>query len=415
MASQIVTSGANFVTAIIIVRVLGLEAFGLFSICFLLIMVVRNFLNGCVLVPMSSIGPKLRPTTLPAYRGFATAGALAFAVLSSALLVAAATPLSAVLNSPALLGLAAAMSLANVTAVLADYVRRHHFVYEAPARAFAVDLARFGIQLGVLLWLATSAVAAFSAETSLYAMAAGSLCGVLVGCPGFGSIRWSRRLATALWPRHWAFIKWMTPATALEAVQGRAPIFIAGAVLGEAALGLVRALQQVANILNLPFNALQQVALSMAARAVARGGDPALKQLLVRMTGVSVMLLIVGSAIVVLAGDFLAGAIFQIDNQDVQILLALFCVLNIMVLLRLPLSVICQVREIPSFIATSNVVGCLISLSLAWLLIPLIGPTAVPLVSIVVVFSTILVFAIQFLTHRPGKGAWKAIGNVKSP
>lgn len=65
--SQIVTSGANFLT--ILVRTLGLEGFGLISICFLLIMILRNFLNGMVLIPMSALGPKRSDSSQAAYRG----------------------------------------------------------------------------------------------------------------------------------------------------------------------------------------------------------------------------------------------------------------------------------------------------------------------------------------------------------
>lgn len=409
MASQIVTSGANFVTAIIIVRVLGLEAFGLFSICFLLIMIVRNFLNGCVLVPMSSIGPKLRPTSLPAYRGFAAVNALAFAVLSGVLMFAIVTPLGTILNIPALPELALAAALANLAANLADYIRRHHFVYEAPARAFAVDLVRFGIQVGLLLWLAAAATGVFSAQTALYAMAAGSLCGIAVGCFGFGRASWSPRLSRVLWPRHWRFIKWMTPATALEAIQGNAPIFVAGALLGETALGLIRAVQQLANILNLPFNALQQIAPSMAARAFSGGGLQALSQFLTRVAGLSAGVLLVASIAVIAAADLIMGAVFRINVADALPVFLVFCVLNLALVLRLPLIVLYQVREEPSVITAANLVGGTVSLLLSLFLISEIGPAGVPLVGIIVVASTLLVFWGAHVAHRLANPPSKAI------
>lgn len=409
MASQIVTSGANFVTAIVIVRVLGLEAFGLFSICFLLIMIVRNFLNGCVLVPMSSIGPKLRPSSLAAYRGFAAVNALAFAVLSGVLLFAIVTPLGAILNSPTLPDLALAAAMANLAANLADFMRRHHFVYEAPARAFAVDLVRFGVQVGLLFWLATATTGMFSAETALYAMAAGSLCGIAVGCFGFGRASWSPRLSKALWPRHWRFIKWMTPATALEAVQGNAPIFIAGALLGETALGLIRAVQQLANVLNLPFNALQQIAPSMAARALSGDGAQALNRFLTRLAGASAAALLVTSIAVIAAADLVLGTLFRLNVADALPIFLVFCVLNLALVLRLPLIVFYQAREEPSVITAANLVGSGVSLLLSFFLIAEIGPAGVPLVGIVVVASTLLVFWGSHLVYRFANPPSKAV------
>ena len=100
MASQMVTSGANFATTLIVVTSLGLETFGQFSLCFILMMIARNFLVGLVLAPRSAITPRLGRHALAGYRGFLAANTLVFSLGSSLLLYVLAAPLGAVLDAP---------------------------------------------------------------------------------------------------------------------------------------------------------------------------------------------------------------------------------------------------------------------------------------------------------------------------
>ena len=55
MLSQVLTSVANFLFSIIIVRSLGLAEFGQFSLCFLLMMLNRKFLLFSFLTPIGAI------------------------------------------------------------------------------------------------------------------------------------------------------------------------------------------------------------------------------------------------------------------------------------------------------------------------------------------------------------------------
>ena len=401
VSSQLITSGANFLTTLVILHALGLEELGRFSICFLLIMIVRNFLGGMVLLPMSIIGPKLRPTSAPAYRGFLGLNALAFAALSSLLLFAASAPLGVVLNAPWLPALALPLALANFAANGADYFRRYHFVYDAPARAFGIDAIRFAVQLAIMLRFALFLPAQFSVEAALYAMAAGACLGALAGTRNYGRIRWSRPLTRVLWPRHWHFIKWMTPSVALEALQANAPLLIGGAVLGESALGLVRAMQSLANILNLPFNALQQIAPSMAATALATRGPPALKTLLTTMTLWSAAAILALSLVVIILSGPLIGLGFRADPAQALPILLAYCALNLVIVLRFPLTIAVQAIEKPQITTLANAIGA-IAAACTILAIPLFGALAIPLASLFIAMVTALVY----LAGRPfGQGA----------
>jgi len=386
MASQVITSGANFATTLIIVRTLGLEAFGRYSVCFLLIMIARNFLNGVVLTPMSTIAPKLRRASTEAYRGFLAINAVMFAAGSSLLLLLSALILGSLLKAPWLPILSIPLMVANLTANGSDFLRRYHFVREAPITAFMVDAVRFSAQLGLLLLLwATRLPVSLTVGSALFATALGGLAGAVSGSLTYGRLRWSGRFSRVMWPRHLKFIKWMTPNVALEAIQGNAPLFIGTAILGETALGAVRAMQQLANILNLPFNATQEIAPSVASGAYARGGAGQLRKTLVTMTLWCAGILAAATGIIIALSHLV---IERGIGMDVSIGLPIFlgyCLQNAALILWLPLRIRFLVMEKPHIATAALFVGALTGVLATLHFVEAGGPVTIPLVSTCIV------------------------------
>lgn len=394
MISQVITSGANFATTVILVRVLGLEDFGRFSICFLLIMIVRNFLTGAVLLPMSTVGPKLRKISVPAYKGFLAVNLLVFGLGSSLLLVALALPLGWLIDAPWLPGAALPLALANLTSVASDYIRRFHFVYERSAIACAVDVVRYAIQLGLLGALAIWWAEGMSAASALYALAAGALAGAVLGALFCGRVAWSNRLSRIVWLRHWNFIKWLTPSVIFEAVQSNGVMLIAAAIMSESAFGAVRAMQNLSNTINLPVNALQNVAPSLSSRVFTRGGYPALRSVLAKITIASLVLVVaLGASIIALSG-YVIPLVFKVEAADSFALLIAFCILNVLITIRFPFMVTLQVLEIPRALTFGNSVSAIAGILLVAPCIQYFGDLGAPLVRILILAISTTLFAV---------------------
>jgi len=398
MMSQIVTSGANFATTIIIVRSLGLEAFGRFSVCFLLMMITRSFLNGMVLLPMSTVGPKLSAISRPAYIGFLAVNGLAFSLFSSLLLVLLTVPLGIALNAPWLPTLGLSFALANFTSNGSDFLRRYHFVYEAPVWACAVDIVRFAVQIVLLVLLMTFWRPVFSVDTALYAVATGGLIGGLLGALNYGRISWSWRLIRVTWPRHWNFIKWMTPNVALEVTQNSGLVLLGGAYLGETALGGVRAMQNLANIINLPFNSLQQIAPSLASRAFKNGGRAGMRRFLTIMAGWSLAaVLTISVGVLSLAGPLIKGLLDLPVDENLPILL-LFCLMNALIALRFPITVGIQSIEKPAVLVSSAIFSATVGLASVVLLANSVGAISIPISRVLVVLTSF--FMLLYLSRH---------------
>jgi O-antigen/teichoic acid export membrane protein len=353
---------------------------------------------------MSILAPKLADVSTPAYRGFLLVNAVVFAAATSALLVGLTVPLGVMLRAPWLVTLAIPLAVANALSNFADYVRRYHFVYEAPALAFSVDGVRYAVQLGVLLLLGKALPGHLTAGAALYSLGAGGLAATVLGMARYGDTRWVRRLSAAIWPRHLNFIRWLTPSVMLDTILGSAPLFIAQSLLGETALGLARAMQSLANVLNLPLNAVLQVAPSMATAELVRGGQRALRRFLLRMTAWNVGALLLISATVVAFSQFAFGTVFHLDAAAARPIVLLYCLVNVVVILRLPLIIGFQAVERPHVMAMANALGCAASIALSPFAIRAAGAAGIPIATAVAVFITGVTYLAAAVIPRPRRG-----------
>lgn len=377
-ASQVVTSGANFASSVLLVRAMGIEEFGRYSLGFLTIMIARNFLNAIVLVPMSSLEPSLKRASAAAYRRFALAFAGAFTLLSSLTLLALALALAQAPGYAWLASVALALALANLFANTSDFLRRYFIVTEAAITAFFVDAARFTVQIALIIGYVFATPEQLSVEMALALLAAGSIAGTLVGLGRYGGLRRNRRFEHLMWHRHWRFGRWMLPASMLEAIQGTGPLIIVNALLGDAALGLVRAVQQVANILNLPINTLVQILPSMASRSFFAGGERALRSFLWQSSLTAMGLIGIGFVTLVALSRLVIRSWMDVDALEAVGLLVAFGILTFVTLVRQVLNIYLYVHERSRLVSVANLAGAICSLSLTAWLVGTLAVLAVP-------------------------------------
>lgn len=418
MASQLLASGGNFTISVIVIRTLGIEEFGRFSIALLFITIIRNFLEGTVLNPLAALTPKLHGTSIRAYRGFILANAAAFGIVSSFLIVALAVPLGSAIGSPWLPQIALALACAIFSGSIADFLRRYQFVVAQPVKAFTIDCVRFLLQLGLISSLAVFSFTPFDSGTALYALALANLVASLTGFMFFGSLSWQPRLNAIMWPRHWNFIRWLGPGVILETLLSNAPLFAANIILGEAALGLVRVAQQITSILNMPMYALQQVLPSIAATRLKVAGYTAMVHLLRRtgyaMAATSILL----GLVVVLASGPIADLMAIDAPSRLAVLLGLFMLVNIINAVRFPSMVFVNTVEDPTANFVAATVGATISVGLSFFLIPYLGEIAVPVIIIVIALAIWLTLALWRrwkyppAVHSPASNRAGSSGNV---
>ncbi|WBL34201.1 oligosaccharide flippase family protein [Sinirhodobacter sp. HNIBRBA609] len=375
LIGQVVASGGNFAASILLVRAMGLEGFGRYSLCFIALMILRNLLGAVLLTPLALIGPRLRNTSLAAFRGLALALALCLGAVGSLTLFAGFALLAQADGYAWAAQAALPLALANLLGTLADFLRRHLLVFERARAASAQDVLRHATQIGAIAVLILSASEMTEIE-ALWALCLGSSASVAFGLALFGRATLRPRFARSLGPKLWHLARWQLPTTLLETLQGNAPLLIAGFVLGDGALGLLRALQQVTNLLALPFNALSQIAPSIAARCHARLGVHGLRRALLRLSLGTVGLFALAMAALLALWPVLSTRWMQIDVPRGSAELLLYCLLNLIVLLRLPLTSWTLVLGRPQVITRATAFGTVCSIGVTLALLAPLGAVA---------------------------------------
>lgn len=394
-ASQVVTSAANLATTVLLIRAMGLEAFGQFSICFLLLMAVRSLFHGAILAPSSVVSARLKASSAAAFRGALLLLTLGFAVASCFLLACAVFAVSFLPNAGWITGVMVPLLLANGAACFADLLSRYYVIHDRPKVSFGLECARYSLQmLGLVLLISGIAVKA-SPATALYALTLGACAAALLGTWGWGSVRYVARMLRALWPRYWKFVRWMSLANLVEAIQTLAPMFIGLALLGEAALGVLRAISQVTNVLNLPTNALQQLLPYRGSQVFKAGGVAGLHRYLSVVSGGVLVFFGAACAVLYAIAQPLGSLLFDEVPNDFALLLMIFVAANLFISLRLVNATAFIVRNSPNQVFYIQAASAVVATGLAFSA-ALIGPLGIALAIAVSTFvGMLLCFVIR--------------------
>jgi O-antigen/teichoic acid export membrane protein len=275
LLDQALISAMNFGTTVLLARGLGPAAFGAFSVAYLILLLANSLQTSLVTQPHNVLGAPLRGS---AYADYTTSSAAGQAALAGALtlLVLLATAVPALAQAPGrsvVLALAAAVPAWQ----LQEFARRVLYTKARIRAAFVNDLASYGgqiVALGLLLWDHR-----LTPATALYAIAASSAAAAALG---FWAIRRELRgrLDLAALRESWGMGKWLSAATVTNWLASQMyPVLTAGLV-GAAATGLLRALQNLIAPTQILANTYQMVVTPQAAMEEVRGGGRAVASFL---------------------------------------------------------------------------------------------------------------------------------------
>ena len=179
LADQVLVSGSNFLTGIVLARTLGIEAFGAYVIAQMYLLYANTFQASLVVSPMMTAVPAQhdKREQKRMIRGF-----MGYTLLVLLITLLGVLGLAWVLGifSPHLgvgqlaLPLAAAMAAFQMQ----DWMRRALYVQTSNRQVFFSDAIAYGGQLGILVWL--SSQAALDVDAALWTMAAAFSCSAVM-------------------------------------------------------------------------------------------------------------------------------------------------------------------------------------------------------------------------------------------
>jgi O-antigen/teichoic acid export membrane protein len=334
-----------------------------------------NLQGAIVNMPMQSIGPQQSKESAPSYFGSVVIGQFVLAILCSIVIVVGVLGVDTAFFDNQYRKLALPIAIATLAASVQFFLRRYAFVIQTPKIAFISDVIRYAIQLFVLLWLFT-AVELDSAEV-LWIVAGASFLSLLPGFPVLWPIKTNAKALEGAIQRHWDFGKWIVPSTILSWAFFNLYFTATGVILGAAAVGAVKAAQNIVAISHILILGLEAIVPVSAARHFKEGGAAALTRYLVRFSvaGSSALGLII--VVAAFSPDYLLKLIYGDEFVGQGYLVRWWCAVYLFVFLSNAPRIGLRTLENTRPIFLQNVVLSTISIVICYPIIKYYGPTGV--------------------------------------
>ena len=267
---QLLVSGSNFLTGIILVRGLGLIEFGRFTIAYAILLLANSVQLSFISSPMITLGSLC---TTPQERRRFVRGIfgvqLIFCAVASLLAVISTALYVSIRHSAAAAGFLLPFASAVIAFLMQDWLRRYYFTMGKAAASVWNDAISYLGQVVVLygLWWAhrlTVNNALWSiAVTSGAAFAAGALLERLAS---------TRQETREAWRQSHALSIHLGIASQLQWLVYQGAMLIGAGVVGAQAAGGVRATQNIVGPVNVAYQAMENIVPVRAAEEMKRGG-----------------------------------------------------------------------------------------------------------------------------------------------
>lgn len=270
LLDQVVVSGSNFATGILLVRGLGLAEFGKFTVAYAILLLANSVQLSFISSPMLTLGSLCStPEETRAFVRGMYGVQLAFCAVAS--LLAAVAALGYILLHPGAVPLTfvLAFTVAVVFFLMQDWLRRYYFtIGKAGVSVWNDAISYVGqlVLLCLLLWMRRLTV-----ETAFWAIA---LTSALAFGIGVVMARLSSTVAETreAWRQARGISLDLGIANQLQWLVYQGAMLVGASVVGPQAAGGVRATQNVIGPVNVAFQAMENIVPIRAAEEMRRGG-----------------------------------------------------------------------------------------------------------------------------------------------
>ena len=373
LADQIVVSGSNFLSNILLARILGIEEFGRYVLAWTIVLFVQGLQYSAVSSTMLSIGSKQDAETARSYFGSMFVLQAIFGLVSAALTLAGAYIGAAAFPTLRLDTVAIPLAVAVLCSQTQDFLRRYFFSIGRLEVSLSIDAIRYVGQniaiLTLVIWFPANSAAA------LWLMSAAAAAGSLAILPYIPPLKYSLRAILNAGLHGWHFSKWLVASTLLVFVFTNLFTFAAGIFLGAAAVGAMRAAFTLVSIANIVIEACVNVIPVSASRTFMSSGRRGLiaylKKVAIYGTGAIVLLL----GVIVVAPKFWLRLFFGPEFESYWNLVPWYAGVQVLIFLGLVIGTWYRTLESTRFIFYSNVLSVVLLLLIAYPLIINFGVT----------------------------------------
>jgi O-antigen/teichoic acid export membrane protein len=370
LLDQAMVSGVNFFTGIILVRFLGLEEFGRFTLTWLIILFFNSMQFAAVISPMMSIGPKQAERELQQYYGAVVLQQLFWSGLC------VISIFSCVWGSQFFVDwqihtLAAPLAAALLAVQSQDFLRRYFFVRKRAALAFGNDCICYLARM--LLLVVFFKFRVLNINEVLWLIAFTATLAALIGFFKTERLIFSRIFVYRVITDHWHFSKWLIVSALMQWTSGNFFLIAAGGILGALAVGAIKAAQNIIGITHILFQAMENFVPSKAANAFTREGAQGLLKYLQDVSWFGGIFIAGIAFFAALFSDFWFKCVYGNEYLNYSYLLKWFSLIYFVGFFLIPLSAGLRAVEKTKSLFSSFFFMSLLSVLLAYPLVSFFG------------------------------------------
>jgi O-antigen/teichoic acid export membrane protein len=265
---QALVSGVNFVMAILLARLLGIENFGLYAFGWMLVLFVSSIQLAFIVSPLFTLFPKHKDVTN--YLSGVHTIQLAFSVVIFAISFAVVKGVFLYQPEWEIAGVVFSLPLVAALFVLQDFYRRVNFTLKKPLRSLISDGIAYGGQpIAILLLNHFDALSIHHTFLAISLLFTGA---IVYNMPKVKMTFKSLIIRNTI-IENWSFSKYLVGTALLQWVSGNFFIIVAGGLLGPVAIGAIRIAQNVVGVLHVLFSAMGNIIPIKGAEILGEEGE----------------------------------------------------------------------------------------------------------------------------------------------
>ena len=367
LADQCMVSGSNFLLGVLIVAIMGISDFGVFSLYWMIVLLISSLHQALVVMPLYALYPKAK--SLKVYFGAVLREQIIFSMVSLFVCIFTLFILKEFGVTVHYLDALLVSFIAGIY-TLQDFFRRVLFVMAKPTKTLWADALGFASMplIVVLLpegWLNITSLLALILITKIVSV----ICALMLMGDGIELASESKGIRRM----HWDYSKYLFASGILQWCSGNIFILFSGVLIGPVAIGALRIAQNLFGLLNIFFLFLENTVPIRAANILHVKGAQKFRGYMMNESR-KYFFVLVGILVLLCAfHDPILRLFFGTAMDGYMWLIPVYCILYLLIYLGTIFRFVFRTIERNNILFHGYVASSFIGLSLSYPLINSIG------------------------------------------
>ena len=335
LMDQMMVSATNFLMTVVIIRLLGLDVFGVMTIMLLVVLFFQSIQNAYILSPIQTLYHQ--QDNPQDYARHSVTTQCIFGLISAI----AAVVFLIVFRHYSDIHYDDSVILPVFFLVLSrqiqEFIRRYGFTIATPIPVFVNDIIAYGAYVPVLLIL--HMLDMLTLQTALWSLTLLTIGACIHGLSFLPKPAYNHKTKTVAL-EHARYSKWLVGTASLQWLSGDYFIFMTSVIMGTTSVGILRAVERIMAVLNILILTIENIYPSKAATAYKNTYKAGLWACVISMYKREGLAILAISIILCLFAEPMLTLIYGENMREHAYLLQFFALAYMFTFIRLPLHII---------------------------------------------------------------------------